>query len=103
MNRTRLKKIYWTILNFFLPRQIAQKLNLVLRCLFEDWDFAANLYLFSSDIAVSDGRIKKLSPEEARIRDEANKKAISDPELIEKAIEENKQRYKNKIRRKGYN
>ena len=57
---------------------------------------------YSSDIAVSDGRIKKLSPEEARIRDEANKKAISDPELIEKAIEENKQRYKNKIRRKGY-
>ena len=29
-------------------------------------------------------------------------KKISDPELIEKAIEENKQRYKNKIRRKGY-
>ena len=55
-----------------------------------------------SDIAVSDGRIIKLSPEEARIRDEANKKAISDPELIEKAIEENKQRYKNKIRRKGF-
>ena len=57
---------------------------------------------YPSDIAVSDGRIIKLSPEEARIRDEANKKAISDPELIEKAIEENKQRYKNKIRRKGF-
>ena len=60
------------------------------------------LVCYPSDIAVSDGRIIKLSPEEARIRDEANKKAISDPELIEKAIEENKQRYKNKIRRKGY-
>ena len=60
------------------------------------------LLSFSSDIAVSDGRIIKLSPEEARIRDEANKKAISDPELIEKAIEENKQRYNKKVRRKGY-
>ena len=60
------------------------------------------LVCYPSDIAVSDGRIIKLSAEEARIRDEANKKAISDPELIEKAIEENKQRYKNKIRRKGY-
>ena len=60
------------------------------------------LICYPPDIAVSDGQIIELTPEEARIRDEANKKAISDPELIEKAIEENKQRYKNKIRRKGY-
>lgn len=57
---------------------------------------------FSSDIAVSDGKIIKLSPEEARRRDEENKKAISDPEYLEKAKEENRQRYNNKVRRKGY-
>lgn len=57
---------------------------------------------YSPDIAVSGGRIVKLSPEEARLRDEENKKAITDPELIEKQKEENRQRYKNKILRKGY-
>lgn len=56
----------------------------------------------STDIAVSEGRIIKLNPEEARLRDEANKKAISDPEYLEKAKEDNRQRYNNKIRRKGY-
>ena len=56
----------------------------------------------STDIAISDGRIVKLTPEEAKLRDEKNKRAISDPEYIEKAKEENRQRYNNKIRRKGY-
>ena len=56
----------------------------------------------ATDIAISEGRIIKLSPEEARLRDEENKKAISDPEYLEKAKEENKQRYNNKLRRKGY-
>lgn len=57
---------------------------------------------YTTDIAISDGRIIKLTPEEARLRDEANKKAISDPEYFEKAKEENRQRYSNKVRRKGY-
>ena len=57
---------------------------------------------FSTDIAISEGRIIKLSPEEARQRDEENKKKISDPEYIKKSIEENEQRYNKKIRRKGY-
>ena len=56
----------------------------------------------STDIAISDGRIIKLTPEEAKLRDEANKKTISDPEYIEKVKEENRQRYNNKVRRKGY-
>jgi len=60
------------------------------------------LVCYPSDIAVSDGKIIKLSPEEARLRDEANKKAISDPDYLEKAKEENRQRYKNKVSRKGY-
>lgn len=57
---------------------------------------------FSTDLAVSEGRIIKLTPEEAKLRDEENKKAISNPEYLEKAKEENRQRYNNKIRRKGY-
>ena len=57
---------------------------------------------YSYDIAVSDGKIIKLSPEEARLRDEANRKAISDPDYLEKAKEENRQRYNIKVRRKGY-
>ena len=57
---------------------------------------------YYTDIAVSEGRIIKLSPEEARLRDEQNKKAISDPEYLEKAKEKNRQRYNNKVRRKGY-
>ncbi len=56
----------------------------------------------STDIAISDGRIIKLTPEEARLRDEENKKAISNPEYLEKVKEENRQRYNNKVRRKGY-
>ena len=56
----------------------------------------------STDITISDGRIIKLTPEEAKLRNEANKKAISDPEYIEKVKEENRQRYNNKVRRKGY-
>lgn len=56
----------------------------------------------STDVAVSEGRIIKLSPEEARIRDEQNKKAISSPEYLEKSIEENRLRFNNKARRKGY-
>ena len=56
----------------------------------------------STDIAVSDGRIIKLTPEEARQRDEENKKAISDPAFLEKAKEDNRQRYNNKLCRKGY-
>ena len=56
----------------------------------------------STDITISDGRIIKLTPEEAKLRDEANKKTISDPEYIEKVKEENRQRYNNKVRRKGY-
>jgi hypothetical protein len=43
---------------------------------------------YTTDIAISDGRIIKLTQEEARLRDEANKKAISDPEYFEKAKEE---------------
>ena len=50
MNRNKLKSIYWGCLNL-LPRKWATKLNLALRCLFEDWDFAVNIYLFSSDFA----------------------------------------------------
>ena len=34
-----------------LPRKAALKANLALRCLFEDWDFAVNQYLFSADFA----------------------------------------------------
>ena len=55
-----------------------------------------------TDFSISEGRIIKLSPEEARLRDEANRKAISDPEYLEKAKEDNRLRYKNKIQRKGY-
>lgn len=55
-----------------------------------------------TDIAISDGRIMKLTSEEARLRDEANEKAMSDPQYFEKAKEENRQRYSNKVRRKGY-
>ena len=50
MNRSKLKSIYWWGLNL-LPRKWALKLNLALRCLCEDWDFAVNIYLFSSDFA----------------------------------------------------
>ena len=56
----------------------------------------------STDVAVSEGRIIKLSPEEAKIRDEQNKKSISSPEYLEKSIEENRLRFNNKARRKGY-
>lgn len=56
----------------------------------------------STDIAISEGRIIKLTPEEARRRDEENKKAISDPKYLEKAKEENRHKYANKVRRKGY-
>ena len=56
----------------------------------------------STDIAVSEGRIIKLSPEEARIRDEKNKNSISSPEYLEKSKEENRLRFNNKARRKGY-
>ncbi len=59
-------------------------------------------YTTYTDIGISGGRIVKLSPEELRIQNEENKKAITDPELIEKQKEENRQRYKNKIQRKGY-
>jgi hypothetical protein len=59
-------------------------------------------YTAYTDIGISDGQIVKLSPEELRIQNEENKKAITDPELIEKQKEENRQRYKNKIQRKGY-
>ncbi len=59
-------------------------------------------YTTYTDIGISDGQIVKLSPEELRIQNEENKKAITDPELIEKQKEENRQRYKNKIQRKGY-
>lgn len=59
-------------------------------------------YTTYTDIGISDGRIVKLSPEELDIQNEINKKAITDPELIEKQKEENRQRYKNKIQRKGY-
>ena len=56
----------------------------------------------STDIAVSEGRIIKLSPEEARIRDEKNKNSISSPDYLEKSKEENRLRFNNKARRKGY-
>ena len=56
----------------------------------------------STDVAVSEGRIIKLTPEEARLRDEENLKAISNLEYIEKAKKENRQRYDNKVLRKGY-
>ncbi len=55
----------------------------------------------STDIAISEGRIIKLTPEEARKRDEENKRAISDPEYIEKEKQENRQKYIKKVRRKG--
>ena len=57
---------------------------------------------YSSDIAISDGRIIKLSTEEARVRNEENRRAITDPDYIEKAKQENRQRYNNKVKRKGY-
>lgn len=50
MDKSKLKKIYWVILNLF-PRKWALKLNLAFRCLCENWDFAVNVYLFSSDFA----------------------------------------------------
>lgn len=56
----------------------------------------------SSDFAISDGQIIKLSPEEARLRNEENRKAISDPDYIEKSKQENRQKYNNKVLRKGY-
>ena len=55
-----------------------------------------------TDIAVSEGRIVKLSPEEAKLRDEENKKAISSSEYIKKSKEENRLKYSNKIKRKGF-
>ena len=48
------------------------------------------------------GRVVKLSPEEAKLRDEEKKNKISSPEYLEKSKEENRQRYSNKVRRKGY-
>jgi len=39
---------------------------------------------------------------EAKLRDEENRKAISDPDYLEKAKEENRQRYNNKVSRKGF-
>lgn len=57
---------------------------------------------FTTNIAVSNGRIIKLSPEEAKLRDEENKELISNPEYLERAKEENIKRYNNKNRRKGY-
>lgn len=65
-------------------------------------ELQCQLECYSSDIAVSDGQIIKLTPEEAKLRDEENKKAISNPDYLEKAKEENRQRYNNKVRRKGY-
>lgn len=57
---------------------------------------------YSDNIAFSEGRIIELTPEEARLRNEENKKAITDPDLIQKAIEENRKKHNNIIRRKGY-
>lgn len=56
----------------------------------------------TTDIAVSEGRIIKFTPEEARIRNEENKRAISNSDYLEKAKEENRKKYYDKIHRKGY-
>lgn len=58
--------------------------------------------IFCTNIAISEGRIIKLTQEEAKIRNEHNKETISDPEFLKKAKDENIKRYNNKIRRKGY-
>lgn len=50
MSRSLLRKIYWRVLAF-LPKKAVLKLNLALRCLLEEWDFAVNIYPFSSDFA----------------------------------------------------
>lgn len=65
-------------------------------------ELQSQLVCYPPDIAVSDGKIIKLSPEEAKLRDEENRKAISNPEYIEKAMVENSQRYNKKLLRKGY-
>ena len=65
-------------------------------------ELQSQLVCYPPDIAVSEGKIIKLSPEEAKLRDEENRKAISDPDYLEKAKEENRQRYNNKVSRKGY-
>lgn len=57
---------------------------------------------FSTDIAISEGRIIKLTPEEAKLRNEENMKAISDPEYLRKTTEDNIRRFNNKIQKKGY-
>ena len=51
MDKAKLKKLYWKILRLFLPGKLALKLNLALRCIFENWEFAANIYIFSSNFA----------------------------------------------------
>ena len=65
-------------------------------------ELQSQLVCYPPDIAVSEGKIIKLSPEEAKLRDEENRKAISNPEYIEKAMVENSQRYNRKLLRKGY-
>ena len=57
-------------------------------------ELQSQLVCYPPDIAVSEGKIIKLSPEEAKLRDEENRKAISNPEYIEKAMVENSQRLK---------
>lgn len=88
MDRNKLKSIYWNCLNL-LPRKWAMKLNLALRCLCEDWDFAVNVYLFSSDFA---------DLENAEIR----KRLAGLDENSVKCAEEYVRRCRNLERLKGY-
>lgn len=59
MNLQKVKNIYWFFMRIF-PVRWRKKLNLALRCLCEDWDYAVNIYLFSSPFAdLTDEEIEK--------------------------------------------
>lgn len=57
---------------------------------------------FTNNIAISEGRIVKLNPEEAKLRDEENKKMIESSEYIEQSKKENREKFNKKVQRKGY-
>lgn len=64
--------------------------------------FRAQLKEMSPRIAVKEGKYVELSPEEAKKRDEENRKKIQDPEYRAQSVEHNRKKFENKMTRKGY-
>lgn len=64
--------------------------------------FRAQSNEMSPRIAVKEGKYVELSPEDARKRDEENRKKIQDPEYKAQSIENNRKKFENKMTRKGY-